>query len=657
MIAIDNFGGGGDGQSVDLSEIYRQLYDNSTNISAIQNNTQTLTAIPTIQNDTLVLSNMITNMTTQSGGGGAYWVGDTFGNIAYNMTGSVSDLYFITGKDLSYISNSLTTYDMSISGIGNCLIQNNTLSIPSYYAPYLTFTSGVSNSTSTTFVSIYRNFGVDGFSMISNTISRGNCSFKGLEFMYNSISRGLLNADAYVYSKNTVKSCDNVILNNYMHISNYYSYVNVAKIDAVYCQRNTFSEISNFQLNGYIATNNEFTYLKAFNFNVPFISYNSMKYETVGTFNCYYYIKNNHTNCDAVQVNAYSIKTCSLYGDRKITLNAGYFYNNSAINVDYLSLIVGGVAASNKIANSGTGYRAEIYAGQSFSSNTVQYPEGSVNISAHIISSNKFSASNTTFAANELRLNCRSCIDNSFSSLTYLYANHAPNNLTNTTLPFDIQSGLYIDHNDDIYDSDLKLNTNITFPESKLFVRGINLIPYIRDLKTQTGQPTQETNINVFGGAVKINPYVNFLPECIQKSFAYSPINSIHHTTISPSNAIRYTFLECVDDAYELNKYSCTLNGVIELNMDSTISQAVLYDVYNSKITHEGAQRFCSYLGDLIFETARLTNTNSTNQMYDTIKIGNVVSNMKLTPYTTQLYNKYLAWTYSLTFTTSNGNI
>lgn len=509
MIAIDNFGGGG--QSVDLSPIYRQLYDNSTNISAIQNNTQSLTAIPTIQNDTLVLSNMITNMTTQSGGGGAYWVGDTFGNIAYNMTGSVSDLLFITGKDLTYNSNNLTTYDMSISGIGNCLLQNNALSIPSYYAPYLTFTSGVSNSTSTTFVSIYRNFGVDGFSMISNTISRGNCSFKGLEFMYNSISRCLLNADAYVYSENTVKTCDNVILNNYMHISNYYSYVSAAKIDAIYCQRNTFSEISNFQLNGYVATNNEFTYLKAFKFNVPFISYNSMKYETVGTFNCYYYIKNNHTGCDAVQVNAYSIKTCSFYGDRKLTLNAGYFYNNSAINVDYLSLIVGGAATSNRITNSGIGYRAELYAGQQFNSNTVQYPEGSVNISAHIISANKFSAANKTFAANELRLNCRSCLDNSFSSLTYLYANHAPNNLTNTTLPFDIQSGLYVDHNDDIYDSNLNLNTNITFPESKLFVRGINLMPYVRSCLSLS------TLSNITSLTTSVNPEFRFNQDSISE--------------------------------------------------------------------------------------------------------------------------------------------
>lgn len=654
MIAIDNLGGGG--QSVDLSPIYRQLYDNSTNISVIQSNTQTLTAIPTIQNDTLVLSNMITNMTTQTGGGGAYWVGDTFGNIAYNMTGSVSDLSFITGKDLTYISNSLTiSGERSISGIGNCLFQNNALSVPTSSSSHLSYTQSTLGSTRSTTIRVFHNFGVDGFNMLSNTISRGNCSFKGFEFMSNSMSSCLLNVDAYIYSKNTVSSCENVILNNYMNISNNYSSIGVANFDVMTYINNTVSDASNFQFNGKVASYNKFSSLKAFNVNAPFISYNSLDYETVGTFNCYSYSSNYQYHCDAVQVNAYSMKSCYFDADRRLTLNAAYFYNNTALNVEHLSVKVAYDATSNSITASVIGDRANIYVGKTFSSNVIKYPEGSVNISAHIISSNKFSASNTTLAANELRLNCRSCIDNSFSSLKYLYANHAPNNLTNTTLPFDIQSGLYIDHNDDIYDSDLKLNTNITFPESRLFVRGINLIPYIRDLKTQTGQPTQETNINVFDGAVKIKPNLNFLPECIQKSFIYSPINSVHNTTISPSNAIRYTFLECVDDAYELDKYSCTLNGVIELNMDSIISKAVLYDSFNSKITHEGAQRFCSYLGDLIFETARLTNTNS--EMYDTVNIYNMDNLVRLRPYTTQLYNKYLAWTYSLSFTTSNGNI
>lgn len=474
MIAIDNFGGGGDGQSVDLSEIYRQLYDNSTNISAIQNNTQTLTAIPTIQNDTLVLSNMITNMTTQTGGGGDYWVGDTFGNIAYNMTGSVSDLLFITGKDLSYISNSLTTYDMSISGIGNCLFQNNTLSIPSYTIPYVTFASRTSSTkTASTFVSIYRNLGVDGFSMISNTISRANINFKGLEFMSNSMSRGLINVDAYVYSKNTIKECNNVVLDNFINISNYYSSISVAKFDMFTCQLNTFSEISKFELNGYFANQNEFTYLKAFNFMVPYIYYNTIKYGTVGSFNCYNYLNNSHSYCDAVVVNAYSIKSCYFDRDRKETLNAGYFLSNSVTNIDNLSLMVGGIAATNRITHSGANC-ANICVVSNFSSNTINYSSGTVNITANTISSNRFSA------VSELSLNCISCPDNTFSTITYLYANHAPDNLTNTTISFNVQSGLYIDHNDNIYDSNLKLNTNITFPESKLFVRGINLVPYVR---------------------------------------------------------------------------------------------------------------------------------------------------------------------------------
>lgn len=454
MIALDNYNG--DGGAVELNGIYNQIAEVSIKVGSVSGSVGILnSSVSNLNSSVNLLSQSISTM-TGGGGGGPYWVGDTFGNIAYNMTGSVSDLSFITGKDLTYNSNSLTVYDVNLSGIGSCLFQNNNLSISSDTVPY-SYKSG--NYSHSTLISMYREYSVDGCSVLSNTLLDGNIKFNGLDFIENSISGGLVNADAYVCINNTMSKCGDVNLSCFA------------------CLTNTFDQDSFIRLQGRNYNSNLFSSCNNIHANCLYFISNTISSVFNHSFNGYSYSYNTHRSCQKINIEASSMYNCGFTGDKNDIINAQYFNKNTFSGVQNLSLRAGINMISNSFTQSTTSRcYLNAFAGSTFSKNSINYPTGSVYITAPIVSSNTFSA------ASVLSINADSINDNKFSTITYLYANVPPNNLTNTTNVLNVLSGLYIDHSDGVYDSNLNLNTNITVPESRIFVRGINLIPYIRSL-------------------------------------------------------------------------------------------------------------------------------------------------------------------------------